>query len=292
MEAEDRARQEQADALAAEHFARKVARMEREIEMKQALGEETEFLERRLSQVQLERATAEADGELQEQIVHAERLRRIEQENEARERYHQAELERLEQERAEREALERTIEAGVRTTVQGLAQSTEAAMAATSNKGAAFAAEVSEFAGSRAKILAIDAATHFALAAAYAIALNPVKAAAELAAGAKSSAAAAAMGALAAATGAAGGAGAGGPTGGSSFSQGPPNTGTRPGQANSAPVSPLEQNGQPVPQSGAAGGQVINLNVAGSFIDSGGQLQEMINDAGANGGRKLRGGLG
>ena len=255
-------------------FELRVARMEREIEARKAQGEETEFMERRLAELTEERYRQIGDVNAAEAAAHDERMRR------------------LEEEMREREKLERVIEQGVRVSVQGLAESTEAAISAKDNKGAAFAAEVSEFAGSRAKILAIDAATHFALAAAYALALNPVKAAAELAAGAKSSAAAAAMGALAAATGAAAGVG-GVDTGGQGGSVPRPQAPSRPDSAGTAPVSPLERAGQPASQAGSVGGgggTVINFHAP--FVDSGGQLQELINDASADGGRALRGGVG
>ena len=211
---------------------------------------------------------------------------------EAAKRNEAALAKRIAEEKAEVERLEKTFEAYTRTSVSAFAAATEAAVQAKDSKGAAFAAELGEFAGSRAKMLGIEAATHFALAAIWAAALNPVKATAELTAGGIAAAKASALGATAAALGAMGGASVTGIPGasGGGFTPSTAGMNQRPGATNGAPVSPLEQNGQPVPAANDAGGKVVNIHVAGSVID-GAQLQELIRDSNTMSG-KLRGGMG
>lgn len=268
-----RAQEEEAEQAA---FDLRVERMQREIELAQVQGLETEFMEQRLLQIQLERAEANEDIGAREQLLHADKMRRLKEE--------QAEL-------ARRDA---AIEKGTRMYVGALGAATVAAVEASDNKGQAFLSEVQQFAASRAKMMAIESLTHFALAAIWAAALNPVKASAELVAGGIAAAQATALGALAGGIGASVGGGSAAAATSAGVTPSTAGATSRPDSAGTAPVSPLEQNGSPVPQSsqGGSGGQVINLNVAGSFIDSGGQLKSLLDDASSNGGRALRGGVG
>lgn len=266
---------EREKAAEQEAFDLQMGRLQREIEWREANGLDHETQLQRLAQMTEARLQAEGDLNGAEQAAHEERVRR------------------LQIEQAERAKVMKQVTAATAQTVQAFAVSTEAAVKAKDGKERAFAGELAEFTASRGKMLTIEAATHFALAAVWAAALNPVKATAELTAG---GIAAAKGGALLSAAAALGGiAGGGADTGGLPSGGGGgfvPNT-TRPAapEAGSAPISPLEQNGTPAPQSSTGGGAApITVNVSGSYVDSGGQLLEMIEEAKATG-RGLRGGF-
>jgi len=229
-------------------------------------------------------------------------LARLEAQEEARERTeaaleaaHQAELDRLEAEARAHAEKDRKVASITRMTASTLADATEAAITSKDDKAKAFGEEVGAFAASRSKILAIDSITHFALAAAAFATGRVVKGTAELVAGGKSAAASTALAVLASQLSSSG-ADSSLPGGGADFGGAAPSGGGLPqgqSQANTAPVSPLERNGQPAPAAnqGPAEGGGLTVNVHGSVI-SGGELQEIINDAQANGGQNLRGGFG
>lgn len=298
MEREDLEKAREAEE---KEFELRVGRLERQIGMREALGEKAEFMHRRLAELHEERLRAEGDINGAEQTAHEERMRRLEEEMAQRARVTQQVNEELAaQVSAHGDAAFKIAKAG---RVRGLVteaeitaqrEAAEAAKAAGDTKGKAYAREIAEFAESRSMMMAIQSATHFAKAAAWAAALNPVKAAAEATAGAIAAAKATALGAMGAALGNFGtvvipdapgapsmGGGAGGSSGAGRPSLNPQD----------APVSPLEQNGQPVPSANQApGGSQTVINIEGSLVD-GAKLLEILEDAAPNG-RAFAGGAG
>jgi hypothetical protein len=311
----------------AELFAREITMIERLIEVEEARGKGADQLTEGMIRMQIAEAKAIEDIDARRTAEHALVMFQFEQAERVealRDRVAERQIERDEYlaEKAE-EARKRQEEAAARsealldarhkaelarqakldkarnesidTYTRGLAESAFAAAEASDSNGKAFLKEAGEFAESRAKILGIESLMHFAKSVGWALAGNPIKASMSAAAGAKLGAEAAAMGGLAAGLGAAGDSAL--PGGGADFGGNAPSTSgqnARPESAGTAPVSPLEQNGGPVnqPTSGAGGGNSIVINVDGSFVDTGGQLSELINDASANGGMSLRGGMG
>lgn len=204
-------------------------------------------------------------------------------------------LAKREKEQAKRDAERaRRIDSITQRSMDATTEMTSVLVSASKARGEAGRQEVGEYAAGQAKIMTIAAAKHTALGIAASVTGRPLKATAEFTAAGIAGAQAGAFGILAGAMGFGGSSGEDGFSGGSRYGasgtgvSGPP---PRPESGGTAPVSPLEQNGAPVPQgSSTPGGQTINVNVQGHVVD-GGKLQEMINDAATGEGSSFKGGM-
>lgn len=265
------ARAEEQERLAAEEMARLEARfaaqetmLQRELELQQARGEETLFLEERLRQVR------------------ESNLETLGRYDEASALHHEAEVARIAEQTRMREEAGRVYAEGAATYTTALGEMVIASGEATGSFAKNFKAELHEYSKAQAKKLALQGAGHAASAIAYAVALNPVKAAAEGTAASIAFAKAAGFGLAAIGTmdtggGITVGAGGTGTPGGAGFApgaqgatgSGPTTGGGRPGA--DAPVNPFDP-GAPSPaaqQSASGGAMVVNQYISGNILREG-----------------------